>query len=281
MTTIYSVYLAAMKDGKEAGVLSNDLRILLAHNQGYERPIDVLYFKDQEIKDLPLFEEQYARLKKGEPVEYIINEARFLEHKLFVDPRVLIPRPETEELIANLSERICSFFDPRNYLVCADIGTGSGAIPVALKTFFPHWVLLANDVSSDALDVAKKNFLTYEIRVQSFLGSSLKPYIDNNIKLDIIISNPPYILEPDTVQDSVKDYEPSLALYLNKDESVYEDIFKNYKEVKKGALYMAFEIAPDLVDWLTSLMKQYLKNYEYAFVDDLDGKTRFLFIYLE
>jgi methylase of polypeptide subunit release factors len=101
------------------------------------------------------------------------------------------------------------------------------------------------------------------------------------MNLDIIVSNPPYILNKDEVQVSVKDYEPDTALYLDKANSVYEDIFRDYKKVKKGSLLMCFEIGYDLKEYLTELMAKYLENYEYEFVEDLDGRLRFLFVYLQ
>ena len=99
------------------------------------------------------------------------------------------------------------------------------------------------------------------------------------MNLDIIVSNPPYILNKDEVQDSVKNYEPSSALYLDKAHSVYEDIFSKYKKVKKGSLLMCFEIGYDLKDYLIDLMQRYLEDYEYEFIEDLNGLTRFLFVY--
>lgn len=278
MPKIFEVYNKAISEGKKADVKSNDLRILIAHDNGFDAPIDVLLRKDEEMCNLPLFDSQFARLLKGEPVEYIINEASFLQHKLYVDSSVLIPRGETEELVANITEMISDYYDPRNYLVCADIGTGSGAIALALASFFPNWILFASDVSKEALKVAKKNFSSYSAKVETYLGPSLQPYIEKNIKLDIIVSNPPYILNRDEVQDSVKNYEPETALYLDKEKSVYEDIFRDYKKVKKGSLMMFFEIGYDLEDYLKDLMKKYLEDYDFQFLSDLNGLTRFLVV---
>lgn len=280
MPTVYQVYLKAMEEGKAFNVLSGDLRLLISYDMGWAEPIDTLFHKDDEMTAEPLFLEQFERLKKGEPVEYIINQARFLHHRLFVDERVLIPRMETEELIANISERILDYYDPRNWLVCADIGTGSGAIAIALKTIFPNWLLTASDISSDALEVAKKNIKEEGIHINTLLGDGLQPYIDANMNLDIIVSNPPYILNENEVQDSVKNYEPVSALYLDKAHSVYEDIFSKCHKVKKGSLLMCFEIGYDLKEYLTDLMSKYLDDYEFEFINDLNGLTRFLFVYL-
>ena len=101
------------------------------------------------------------------------------------------------------------------------------------------------------------------------------------MNLDIIVSNPPYILNHDEVQDSVKDFEPSSALYLDKENSVYEEIFRDVNQVKKGPLFLAFEIGYDLKDYLEGLMKRYLKDYEHEFMEDLDERLRFLFVYLK
>lgn len=278
MPKIYEVYGDAIKRGKEHGVLSADLRLLIAHDMGYELPIDTLYHKDDEMTCVELFNKQFERLLNNEPVEYIINEAQFLEYKLYVDPNVLIPRMETQELVANITERILDYYDPRNYLVCADIGTGSGAIALALKGIFKNWLLSASDISDGALDVAKKNFQKYGFSINVLKGKSLEPYIKENMNLDIIVSNPPYILNKEEVQDSVKDFEPKEALYLEDNNNVYEDIFRDYKKVKRGSLLMCFEIGYDLKDYLIKLMAKYLEDYEYEFIEDLNGLNRFLFI---
>lgn len=279
MATVLQVYTKAIEDGKPFGVLSADLRLLISKDMGWSEPIATLFHKDEEMTAEPLFLSQFERLKKGEPVEYILNEARFLHHRLYVDPRVLIPRMETQELISQISERITKYFDPRNWLVCADIGTGSGAIAIALKSMFSNWLITASDVSSDALEVAKKNIQDSGLRVQVLQGDSLQPYIDARMNLDIIVSNPPYILNRNDVQPSVLDYEPSQALFLNKEDSVYEKIFRDLKKVKKEAILLCFEIGYDIVDYLKELMAKYLNDYEFEFVNDLNGLPRFLFVY--
>lgn len=280
MPTIGEIYFKAIENCKEFGISSADIRLLIAYDEGLEQQIDVIYSKDKEMKKPTLFQSQYERLKNGEPVEYIIHEARFLGLKLYVDQRVLIPRGETEELVALISEKIADYFDPRNYLVCADIGTGSGAITLGLKSAFPHWVMMASDISEDALEVAKGNFGRYQIPVQVAEGDSLEPFIKEMTKIDILVCNPPYIVNESDVQKSVKDYEPGSALWLNKENSVYEKIFRDIYKVKKGELFMAFEISPDLVSWLTELMERYLHDYTFEFVKDLSGLDRFLFIHL-
>ncbi len=281
MPKIGEIYKEQYELCKSFDVLSADLRILIAYNEGFEQQIDVIYHKDDEMKHPSLFVSQCERLRKGEPVEYIINESQFLGLNLYVDRNVLIPRNETEELVSILSQKISSYFDPRNYLMVGDIGTGSGAIVLGLKSLFPNWVFAASDIKEEALNVAKKNFDRYSIQVDAKQGDALEPWIKNNTKFDILISNPPYILHKEDAQQSVVDYEPDSALWLTKENDVYEKIFRDVYKVKRGALFMAFEISPDLIEHLNSLMDKYLHDYECEFVKDLSGFDRFLFVYLK
>ncbi len=280
MPKIFEVYNKALQEGKDAGILSNDVRILIAQDNGFKEPIDTLFYRDSEMKNLDLFEKQFKRLLQGEPVEYIAETASFLQFKLHVDRRVLIPRMETQELVAKISENISNWFDPRNFLVCADIGTGSGAIAIALKSLFPNWIVSASDISNGALDVARGNAEKYNLPIHFYEGDSLEPYIKGNMNLDIVVSNPPYILNAEEVQDSVKDYEPGSALWLDKENSVYEKIFRDVYKTKKGEMMLFFEIGYDLEDYLLSLMNKHLKDYDYSFEKDLNGLTRFLFVHL-
>ena len=279
MPTIDEALKAAHAECKPYDIMARDLRVLIMANEGFHDQIDVIFYKNKEMTKYDLFREQVERLKNNEPVEYIINEANFLQHRLYVDHRVLIPRGETEELVSLVTERISKYFEPRNYLVCAEIGTGSGCITVALKESFKNWIIYPTDIKEDALSVAKINFAKEGTRCEPMLGDALEPFIAKDMKLDIIVSNPPYILNKEDAQDSVIAYEPSSALWMDKERNVYKSIFENYEKVKKGPMFMAFEISPDIEDYLTDLMKKNLKDYEFEFVKDLNELTRFLVVY--
>lgn len=286
MAKVIDVYSKAVNEGKEAGVYSSDIRVLLAFDLGFATEIEVLLHKDEEMDEnkIQLFNAQFARLLNNEPVEYIVNECKFLEFKLFVDKRVLIPRMETQEMLAILSERILDYYDPRNYLVAADIGTGSGCLAIALKSYFPNWLVNASDISEKALEVAKINVDRQNTRVKLLQGDALTPYIEEKMKLDVIVCNPPYIASKERVQASVKDFEPELALYLDKENSVYEKIFRDLDKVKKGSILLCFEIDDDIVSFLNGLIESYIKPSYKAKIDyikDMNGFDRFLFIYLE
>lgn len=279
MPTIGEALAAAHAECKPYDILARDLRVLIMANEGFHDQIDVIFYKDKEMTKYDLFRSQVERLKNNEPVEYVIGEAEFLQHRLYVDNRVLIPRGETEELVSLISERISNYYEPRQYLVAADIGTGSGCITIALKESFKNWMIYPTDISEDSMEVAKINFAKEGTRCEPLIGDALEPFIEKKMNLDIIVSNPPYILNEVDAQDSVKDFEPARALWMNKEKNVYKSIFENYKKVKKGCLFMAFEISPDIVDYLTDLMKKNLSDYEYEFVNDLNGLTRFLIVF--
>ena len=280
MPTIAEEISRALRLGKDKGVLAVDLRLLIRANEGFKDQMDVFLHRDEEMKDLALFRAQVERLLSGEPVELILGEAEFLGHRLKVTRDTLIPRGETEELVALLTQIAPRYWDARNFLVCCDIGTGSGAIAIALKAQFPNWVVSGTDISQAALEVAKENIENEGLPIRLFQGDALEPLIRENIAADIIVSNPPYVLSPEDAQPSVRDYEPSSALYFNPDDNVYEKVIRDVRKVKKGALLLAFEIDPGLKDYLDGLMSRYLSDYECTYKEDLNGFLRFLFIYL-
>ena len=163
-------------------------------------------------------------------------------------------------------------------LAVADIGTGSGCIAIAVKDSFPNFFVYASDVSSDALEVAKENLAGSGEEITPLLGDALEPFIKSGRKLDVIISNPPYITEGEYVQPSVTNFEPESALLFKEDDNVYQKILSRLDEVKKGPIVLFFEISPELVDYLNKLMVKYLKDYSYEFMEDSNGFVRFLVI---
>jgi len=162
------------------------------------------------------------RLEKGEAVQYIVGNVDFYGYILDVNKNVLIPRRETEELVEEVIKRSKKFDNP----VVIDVGTGSGAIAIGLsKELNCH--IYASDISKKALEVAKKNSIKNSSNVTFFEGDMLKPYIERNLKVDIIVSNPPYIKEDEQIEKIVKDNEPLLALYAkNNGLEYYESILK-------------------------------------------------------
>ncbi len=211
----------------------------------------------------------------GKPVQYIINEAVFMDLILFVDERVLIPRSETEELVHwieldNKHENIS-----KNVL---DIGTGSGCIPIYLKRKFQNWTILGLDISKEALDVAKMNANKYETEIFWMHGDFLHENLNVLDKLDIIVSNPPYIpmSESFLMGSNVINYEPQSALFVDDEQPFlfYEKIISFSKDQmhKNGKIYCemnefrAIEINKLFID----------AGFTTEIKEDLQGKSRML-----
>ena len=215
------------------------------------------------------------RLNMGEPVQYIVGDVDFYGNIIKVNKNVLIPRRETEELVEKILKRIQVFDNP----VIADIGTGSGAIAITLAKKL-NTLVYASDISLKALEVAKENIATNKVDVTFFEGDMLKPYIKNNIKLDVIVSNPPYIKKDEKIEDIVKNNEPHLALYAkNNGLEFYDSILKNASYVLKDKYLIAFEIGMDQGKNIEALAKKYLSNSIVEIEKDLSGKDRFIFVY--
>ena len=152
------------------------------------------------------------RLNQHEPIQYILNEAWFYQRKFFVDPSVLIPRPETE-LIIEQAKKFCA---GKKSIRVLDIGTGSGCIAITLALEFPTADVLAIDVSEQALTVAKRNASELNATIEFHHLDILKGFPSEQ-KFDLIVSNPPYISleEKSNMAKNVLDYEPHLALFVS------------------------------------------------------------------
>lgn len=166
-----------------------------------------------------LIEEDLASLMKNIPPQYLLGYEYFFEHRFKVTQDTLIPRPETEELVA-----LCLSDNDASAKKVVDIGTGTGAIAISLKLARPAWAVTAVDISEAALKVASENAETLQAPV-TFLQSDVLSAITE--KQDIIISNPPYIsrAEWDLMDESVRTYEPKQALFAENDGlAIYQKI---------------------------------------------------------
>ena len=215
------------------------------------------------------------RLEKGEPVQYIVGNVNFYGYELDVNKNVLIPRRETEELVEEVIKRSKDFINP----TIIDVGTGSGAIAISLsKELDTH--IYASDISETALEVAKKNSINNNADITFYNGDMLKPYIENNIKVDIIVSNPPYIKEDEQIESIVYNNEPHLALYA-KDNGLefYESILKDASKILNDKYLIAFEIGETQGLEVRELALKYIKNAKVEIKKDLSLKTRMVFVY--
>ena len=190
---------------------------------------DFIFALQQEVteEEKQLVEEIYTKLVAHIPAQYIIGYAEFYGMQLKVDERVLIPRPETEELVEFILSE-----NPKDKLNVLDIGTGSGAIALALAKNRPDWSITAADISQDALDLSLENANAQNLNL-SFIKSDCFSEISS--KYDIIVSNPPYISREDQeeVGLNVLHSEPHLALFADEDGLA---IYRRIAEDSKGYL---------------------------------------------
>ena len=220
-------------------------------------------------------EEAIKRLKNGEPVQYIVGDVDFYGNIFKVNKNVLIPRPETEELVEKTNNIIKKYFSKRD-LEILDIGTGSGCIAISLKKLFPNSKVSAVDISKEALEVAIENANLNAAEVK-FYQSNIFSNVKN--KFDIIISNPPYIREDEKIMDIVKNNEPHLALYApNKGLYFYDQILKNAKYFLNEDYLIAFEIGQEQANDIKIMANKYLPNSNVVISKDLQKLDRYVFI---
>lgn len=218
-------------------------------------------------------EEGIEKLKRGDPVQYIVGNTDFYGNIIKVNKSVLIPRFETEELVEKTISYIKQMF--KGKVKIADLGTGSGCIAITLKKEI-DCDIDAVDISSDALKVAKENALNNNVEINFYVGDMLNPLSD---KYDVIISNPPYISYDMEIMDNVKKNEPHIALYANNNGLYYyEEILKNINRYLKSPSLVAFEIGYEQGNDIILLVNKYLPKSKVVIEKDMQGKDRFAFI---
>ncbi|HOI46488.1 MAG TPA: peptide chain release factor N(5)-glutamine methyltransferase [Bacilli bacterium] len=212
------------------------------------------------------------------PVQYILGYSYFFGRKFVVDSRVLIPRPETEELVGLVLQTYDNvFLDQKVKLV--DVGTGSGAIAISLCLEEPKFEVYASDISDEALEVAALNQRNLGSNVLFVKSDMLDYYIANNMTFDILVSNPPYIPSTELVDQIVKDNEPHIALFGGDDGmKFYREILKNANQVLNTPNIIAFEHGFDKRDEMITLAKKYFPNGKIEVVQDIFGKDRMTII---
>jgi release factor glutamine methyltransferase len=234
-------------------------------------------------------ENELSRLKSGEPIQYVMNKSWFYGMELYVDKNVLIPRPETEELVQWIIDDVKASgkdvfvrkpmeADETTQLKILDVGTGSGCIALALKKTMPKAEVWGCDVSEEALNVARRNGSTLDIRVDfqglNFLDEAQQKLLPT---VDIIVSNPPYVplKDKEEMHSNVVDHEPHTALFVPDNDALvfYKALaeFGTKRLYDNGSIYM--EIHEDLGKDITGLFKhEGYSNIELK--KDMQGKNR-------
>ncbi len=233
--------------------------------------LDFILHQNQEVSeaDQVLLEQIMVQLTEHRSPQYITGKAYFRDLELSVDERVLIPRPETEELVDLILKE-----NSGASLKVLDIGTGSGAIAISLKAAQPNWQVTASDISADALQLASENSLNNQVPI-NFVQSDVFSKITETF--DIIVSNPPYIAydDEDEVGINVLASEPHLALFADEDGfAIYRQIIENASEhlTENGKLY--FEIGYKQGEGLRALLAQHFPNKRVRVLEDMFGKDR-------
>lgn len=236
-------------------------------------------FLNEEIseKNKEKFLEFISELETGKPYQQILGETEFYGMKIFVDENVLIPRPETEELLEFAIKTIQNTdFSAHNFKIL-DIGTGSGIIPLVLKKHFPNAEIISVDFSEKALEIAKRNAEYHHLNINFIHADYLNLHLDQNF--EVIISNPPYIgIDEETeIEDSVKEFEPKMALFSPTSDPLifYRKIAEdsNHHLIKKGLVFL--EINQKLGKETLALYQNNFSNAE--LIQDLSGNDRFIF----
>jgi len=249
-----------------------DALLLLLHTLGISR---AAYLADTErVLDSArqaAYDSLIQRRLTHEPIQYITGEQEFYGLALRVTPAVLIPRPETEHLV----EAVLAELDSQAALRILDVGTGSGAIAIALAHHLPHAHITATDISPVAHEVAAANAMRHDLagRIR-FVDSDLLQALPHNDFFDAIVSNPPYVpsADRDAMHPQVRDYEPAAALFAGADGlDIYRRLIPKARSALKPSGLLALEIGHGQRDAIASLLAGW---NEIRFVDDLQRIPR-------
>ena len=272
LAQLYAVY-----DDREAANIAD---LLIEHATG-QRKIDRIMYRDLPVSEIQtdILNNCVAQLLQHKPIQYVLHQAWFANMPLYVNEDVLIPRPETEELVDWVVRDIRAVQPRRADKFCIlDVGTGSGCIPIAIKKQLPAHVVKAIDISEGALNVARQNAKAQQVEVTfiplNFLSSRERETLE---RFDVIVSNPPYIKRSEASQMAkhVLEHEPAIALFVpDEDALVFYKALADFAQqhlTPHGTLYMEINeaLGKEVVDLL----------HAYGFGDvelrkDLQGKDR-------
>lgn len=272
---LYRSFLSAITPQFSNDEASNITSMIFEHFAGIDRAKLIrepnALLDEKTIVDI---NNSLSELKNNKPVQYIIGEAWFYNMKLKVSPAVLIPRPETEELV----EAVIFANKNKSVKKIIDIGTGSGCIAIALKKNLQAINITAIDISNEALQIAKENAGIQQTNIQFLQKDFLSEKTWSDLeKYDLIVSNPPYIPEMELAEmnKNVTDYEPHTALFVDNDRPLifYEKIaaFAKTHLEENGMIFL--ETHENLAEAVATLFND---DYSTIIKNDINGKQRML-----
>jgi release factor glutamine methyltransferase len=232
----------------------------------------------------PIFSQLQADLKRhatGVPVQHIIGYEEFFGRRFSVNEHVLIPRPETEELIVAVLELKKKLFQSEE-IKLIDVGAGSGAISITLALEDPTLNVQAVDISKNALTVAEKNAEQLGANVTFQYGDLLQPLIEKNEKVEMVVSNPPYIplTDAESLAVQVRDHEPHLALFGGEDGlDLYRRFMEELPLVLKEKGIVAFEVGVGQAEVVQAMLANIFPSAQTEIKKDINGKERMVFAY--
>ena len=262
-----------LSHGPHAERALQDAEFLMMHVLGKDRAWMLAYWKDEIGIDASIpYHSAIERRRNGEPIQYITGETEFYGLPFRVTRDVLIPRPETEHLVEKVMELAGGMAQPR----IMDVGTGSGAIAVALAVKMPQAAVTAIDISSAALGLARENAGRNEVegRIRFLCGDLLAPVADE--RFDLVVSNPPYVAEGDhsSLAVEVRDFEPGTALFAGEDGlMVYRRLIPAALSVIVSGGWIALEIGYGQETAIRGLLAE-AGFAEIGFTTDLQGIPR-------
>lgn len=264
---------------EEQGREGNAARLLLQHV--LETNYSGVMMRIQEpltTEQATLFERFIHLHAEGKPVQYITGVEEFYGRLFEVDESVLIPRPETEELIVGTIERMTKLFGKGAAVKLADIGTGSSAIATTMKLEWPQAIVTATDISEVALATARKNANALQADITFKLGDLTAPIADG--EWDVVLSNPPYIAFDDMqeMSDVVLDYEPHSALFAEEDGLIlYRKLAEQLPALMNKPALIGLEIGYQQGAAVKAMFEKYFPAATVSVVKDINGKDRMVF----
>jgi release factor glutamine methyltransferase len=226
----------------------------------------------EELKWFAVLEE----LKKQKPIQYILGQTEFYGLTFVVNENVLIPRPETEELVDLI---VSKNKGANSRLTILDIGTGSGCIPISLKKSLIQTEVYALDVSKKAIETAKQNAILNEVEVH-FVEKNILTTEHLDSTFDIIVSNPPYVrmLEKQEINPNVLDYEPHLALFVEDNDALL--FYRKITQLAQKSLTVGGQLYFEINQYLGKETKALIESYGFqnvALIQDVYGNDRIIY----